>query len=155
MDGVYRLSAAILGNEADARDAAQDTFVNAWTRIRSIRDPARFDAWLQRVAVNSARMVHRSRRRRAVREIPQGKPESRAAGTPTAPAADDAAVLHAALRRLDSDQRALLVLHHLEGRPVADLAEILGIPVGTVKSRLHDARITLQAAIDDESDQRG
>ncbi len=154
MDGVYRLTMAILGDEADARDAAQDTFVHAWTRIRSVRDPARFDAWLQRVALNSARMVHRSRRRRAVREIPQGNRGELAVRMPTASAAEDASVLQAALRRLDSDQRALVVLHHLEGRPVAELATIFGIPVGTVKSRLHAARTALQSAIDAESADR-
>ncbi len=153
MDGVYRLSFAILGNEADARDAAQDTFVHAWGRIRSVRDPERFDAWLQRVAVNTARMVHRSRRRRAVREIPQGQ-SSAGSLHPSTAAADDAGVLDAALRRLDTDQRAILVLHHLEGRSVVELAATLGIPNGTVKSRLHAARIALQAAIDAETGDR-
>ena len=69
MDAVYRLSYAILGNEADARDAAQETFVTAWRQIGKLRDPDRFDAWLQRVAVNASRMTHRARRRRGVREI--------------------------------------------------------------------------------------
>lgn len=66
---VYRLTLAIVGNEADATDATQDTFVAAWRQIRALRDPARLDAWLARIAVNTARMLARSRRRRAVREI--------------------------------------------------------------------------------------
>ena len=73
MDAVYRLSFAILGDEADARDAAQDTFVTAWRQIGKLRDAERFDAWLQRVAVNAARMTHRARRRRGVREIPASR----------------------------------------------------------------------------------
>jgi len=151
MVGVFRLTMAILGNEADARDAAQDTFITAWRQVRTVRDPDKFDAWLQRVAVNAARMAHRSKRRRGVREITQSRPGTGGLRTRTAPAGDDVGVLDAALRRLDADQRAILVLHHLEGRSVAELAEALGIPAGTVKSRLHTARIALQAAIDAET----
>ena len=155
MDAVYRLSFAILGDEADARDAAQDTFVTAWRQIGRLREADRFDAWLQRVAVNAARMAHRARRRRAVREIPS----SHVAGvdglraTPS-PAETDAVTLDAAMRRLPVEQRSILVLHHLDGQPVAALAEILEIPLGTVKSRLHTARQALQAAIDAEARDR-
>jgi RNA polymerase sigma-70 factor, ECF subfamily len=155
MDGVYRVTMAILGDEADARDAAQDTFVTAWRQIRSVRDPERFDAWLQRVAVNAARMTHRSRRRRGVREIPQSRLGT-ARNQPVFDdgAAADARVLDGALRTLDIDQRSILVLHHLQGRTVAELAAILDIPPGTVKSRLHTARRSLQAAIDAETADR-
>ena len=89
MDAIYRLSYAILGNEADARDAAQETFVTAWRQLGKLRDPERFDAWLQRIAVNAARMTHRARRRRGVREIASSQIEPSAAdptgSTPTAP----------------------------------------------------------------------
>jgi RNA polymerase sigma-70 factor (ECF subfamily) len=66
IDAVYRISLAILGNEADAADATQETFLAAWRQLRGLRDAERFEAWLQRIAVNSARMVHRLRRRRGV-----------------------------------------------------------------------------------------
>ena len=155
MDAVYRLSFAILGDEADARDAAQDTFVTAWRQIGGLRDADRFDAWLQRVAVNAARMTHRARRRRGVREIPS----SRIGAVPDLPATArpvdaDVAALDAAIPRLPVEQRRILVLHHLEGHPIAELAEILEIPAGTVKSRLHAARQALQAAIDAEARDR-
>ena len=146
MDAVYRLSYAILGNEADARDAAQETFVTAWRQIGQLRDPDRFDAWLQRVAVNAARMTHRARRRRGVREIAASHTEPLAGDA--ASGADDGRRLESALASLDLEQRSLLALHHLEGRSVADLADVLGIPVGTVKSRLHTARQALQAVLD-------
>ncbi len=155
MDGVYRLSIAILGDEADARDAAQDTFITAWRQIRAVRDPDKFDAWLQRVAVNAARMTHRSRRRRGIREIPQSRPPCRRhCPVPDDGAAADARVLDAALQTLDIDQRSILVLHHLEGRSIVELAAFLDIPTGTVKSRLHAARRALQAAIDAEARDR-
>ena len=155
MDAVYRLCFAILGDEADARDAAQDTFVTAWRQIGRLRDPDRYDAWLQRIAVNSARMTHRARRRRGVREIPSSRVAAVDGLRATAsPAEADAATLDAAMRRLPVEQRSILVLHHLEGQPVAALAEILEIPVGTVKSRLHTARQALQSAIDAEARDR-
>ena len=72
IDAIYRLSLAIVGDEADARDSTQETFISAWRRIRELRDPARFEAWLQRIAVNAARMTLRARGRRRVREIPSG-----------------------------------------------------------------------------------
>ncbi len=154
MDAVYRLSFAILGNEADARDAAQDTFVAAWRQIGRLQDVDRFEAWLQRVAVNAARMVHRSRRRRGVREIPAAEVAAaapdRAAPDRAAPEPADVRSLSVALRALPIEQREILVLHHLEGRSVAELAGILEIPIGTVKSRLHTARAALQRAIDRE-----
>jgi RNA polymerase sigma-70 factor (ECF subfamily) len=155
MDAMYRLSFAILGDEADARDAAQDTFVTAWRQIGRLRDADRFDAWLQRVAVNSARMTHRARRRRGVREIPSSRVAAIEGLHATAsPAEADAITLDAAMRRLPVEQRSILVLHHLEGQPIAALAEVLEIPVGTVKSRLHTARHALQAAIDAEARDR-
>jgi RNA polymerase sigma-70 factor (ECF subfamily) len=154
MDAVYRLSFAILGDEADARDAAQETFVTAWRQIGGVRDPDRFDAWLQRVAVNAARMTHRARRRRGVREIPSSQVAVDGLRATASPAETDAAALDAAMRRLPVEQRSILVLHHLEGQPVAALAEILEIPLGTVKSRLHTARQALQAAIDAEARDR-
>ena len=153
MDAVYRLTSAILGNEADARDAAQETFVAAWREIGRLREPEKFEAWLQRVAVNAARQTHRARRRRRIREIPSSQVTAladRAAGAPR----DDAATLDAALATLPIEQRAILVLHHLEGRPISELATILEIPAGTAKSRLFAARRALAAAIrrDNERD---
>ena len=155
MDAVYRLSFAILADEADARDAAQETFVTAWRGIGKLRDPDRFDAWLQRVAVNAARMTHRARRRRRVREIPSSRVTAVEGLRATAsPAEADGATLDSAMRRLAMEQRSILVLHHLEGRSMVELAEILQIPAGTVKSRLHTARQALQAAIDADARDR-
>ena len=148
IDAIYRVSYAIVGDEADARDATQETFIAAWRRIRELRDPDRFDAWLQRIAVNSARMTLRARGRRRVREIPDGDVVALAAAADgMAPERSDADFLGTALDRITTDQRTILVLHHLEGHGVAELAEILGIPVGTVKSRLHTARRALESAL--------
>jgi RNA polymerase sigma-70 factor (ECF subfamily) len=151
MDAVYRLTSAILGNEADARDAAQETFVAAWRELPRLREPEKFEAWLQRVAVNAARQTHRARSRRRIREIPSSTVVALADVAAGAPR-DDAAILDAALAMLPVEQRAILVLHHLEGRPLAELGEILAVPVGTAKSRLFAARRALAAAISSEDE---
>jgi len=151
MDAMYRLSLAILGDQADAADAAQETFVAAWQELPRLRDLDRFDAWLQRVAVNSCRMTLRARGRRRIREIPiaeMGSVEERA--HVAAPARADSEVLRTAIQRLPLDQRAILALHHLDGLPVAEVAEILGIPVGTAKSRLFKARTALERELLEE-----
>jgi RNA polymerase sigma-70 factor (ECF subfamily) len=145
-DAVYRLCFAILGDEADAGDAAQETLIATWRQVRGLRDPERFDAWLQRVVVNAARQVLRSKRRRSLREIPASSAAT-VKQEPPSVALDDVAVLSEALATLPIEQRSILVLHHLEGRGVAELAEILDIPVGTAKSRLFAARKALGAAI--------
>ncbi len=159
MDAVYRLSLAIVGDEADARDAAQETFVSVWRRIASLREVDRFDAWLQRIAVNAARMTLRGRRRRQVREIASDDVIRRASaegvavpGAGAARSVDDADRLGRALAGLSLDQRTILALHHLEGQGLAEIADVLRIPVGTVKSRLFTARRELERALAAEAE---
>jgi len=146
MDAVYRLTSAILGDEADARDAAQETFVAAWRELPRLRDSDKFEAWLQRVAVNASRMTLRARGRRRVREIPSSEVAA-LAGRAAIDNRSDASLLDSAMRELPIEQRAILVLHHLEGRPLAEIAGMLKIPVGTAKSRLFHARRALESAL--------
>jgi RNA polymerase sigma-70 factor (ECF subfamily) len=149
MDAIYRLDLAILGEDADAADAAQETFIAAWRKLGSLKDPDRFEAWLQRVSVNACRMIRRSRGRRLVREMPMA--EMDAAGSEmAAPQPSDVQILRTALRRLLHDHRAVLALHHIDGRPVAEIASTLGIPEGTAKSRLFKARAALDKALREE-----
>ncbi|HZC32876.1 MAG TPA: sigma-70 family RNA polymerase sigma factor [Candidatus Bathyarchaeia archaeon] len=148
MDAVYRLTRAILGDEADARDAAQETFVAAWRQLPRLREPDKFEAWLQRVAVNASRMTLRARGRRRIREIPASRVADLSNRTTmTGESSSDAGRLDEALRDLSVDQRAILVLHHLDGRPLNELAAILDIPIGTAKSRLFAARRALATAL--------
>jgi len=147
VDGVYRLALAITADEADARDVTQESMIAAWRGLEALRDPDRFEAWLRRVVVNAARMTLRSRRRRRLREIPADEIVGREpTHDPVAPRAD-ALVLRSAVARLDADRRILLALYYLEGRSVGEVAEILGIPSGTVKSRLSAARQALLTAL--------
>ncbi len=169
---LHHLAVAILGQPTDADDATQDAFITAWRRLGDLRDPDRFDAWLTRILVNSCRSATRRRSRRQVREVPVARPvgpHNQSGRNSTDDTGDsaidrvalarptfDEAVAEAerfdrAFERLAADERALLVLHHLEERSVGDIAAVLGIPVGTVKSRLHRARRTLEAALREEA----
>ncbi len=148
MPAVHRRALAILGDEADARDAAQETFVAAWRELPRLRDVARYDAWIARIALNACRMA--IRRRGRVREIPADGLAGLQAGSDDANGAASAAdrdAIRRAFQRLPVEQRGLLVLHHVEGRSIEDLAAVLDVPSGTVKSRLHAARSALDAAL--------
>ena len=155
IDTVYRTSLAILGNPSDAADATQETFVSAWCHRNDLRDPANFDAWLGRITVNACRSMLRKRSRKAVREIPlidpvsEREPASTEQPLDVRTAAADA--FDRAFGRLSIDDRAILVLHHLQERPVAEIAATFGAPVGTIKARLIRARAALESALAKES----
>jgi RNA polymerase sigma-70 factor, ECF subfamily len=155
VDRAYRTARAILGNESDAHDATQDAFLDAWRQRRQLRDPTRFDAWLTRIVVNSCRETLRGRRRRAVREIAASDVLDPVEGLPASgPSADERAasidVIERAFDRLSADDRAVLVLHHLESQSLAEIADTLEASVGAVKSRLHAARRSLERALEAE-----
>ncbi|HLB45358.1 MAG TPA: RNA polymerase sigma factor [Candidatus Limnocylindrales bacterium] len=148
---LFRTALAILGNEPDARDATQETFISAWRGFAGLRDLERFDAWLGRILINQCRMALRHRGR--VREVPiTDSTDCRAdlAAGPQAtdlPPVDSSSDFDAAFGRLTVDQRALLVLHHLHGYDVREIGRWLGIPSGTVKWRLSRARAALAAQL--------
>jgi len=156
LEPTFRTAMAILGHEADARDATQEVFVKAWREMRSLRDADRFDAWLGRIVVNTCRSALRRRYRAQGREIPVEAligARDRFAFRNADGFEDRAAdidVLERAFERLTADDRALVVLHHLDHRPVSEIAVTLGIPEGTAKSRLFSARRALQRALEVE-----
>ena len=152
-DGAFRIARAMLGDESEARDATQDAFVSAWRELPRLRDPEAFDAWLRRILINACRAQLRIRKR--VREIRLDAivdPAAPGPGLSEQLGATD--MLARAFERLDGDKRALLVLHHLDRASVAEIAASLGIPTGTVKWRLHDAREALQRALAAEGEDR-
>jgi RNA polymerase sigma factor (sigma-70 family) len=154
IEPAFRTAMAILGNEADARDSTQDALLEAWRNIERLRDPDRFDAWLGRIHVNACRAIGRRRGQSRVREIsvallpdPEG-PAADAIGVEDESASLDE--LERAFERLGIAERTILVLHHLEHRPVAEIASALGVPRGTVTSRLHAARAALARSLEEE-----
>lgn len=148
---LYRTALAILGRDADARDATQEALIAGWRRLGDLREPDRFDAWLGRILVNECRMA--LRRRGRVREIPIPA-DSRPSGHEDADALKAAdspdGSFDEAFDRLSADQRTILVLHHMHGYGVREIAAWLGMPAGTVKWRLSRARAALRAQLGDE-----
>ena len=143
----FRVARAILGADADARDATQEAFVAAWRELPRLRDVKAFDGWFRRILVNACRAQQRSRRR--VREISLDAAafDKPAADFPLADRIGETDALARAFRRLDTDKRTILVLHYLDHQPVAVLARALAVPIGTAKWRLSDARAALERAL--------
>jgi RNA polymerase sigma-70 factor, ECF subfamily len=150
LDSTYRLCLAITNDRDDAADATQAAFASAWRHLGDLRDRDRVDPWLQRIAVNSCRMVLRSRRRRGLREIPMTDGLA-LTGTPDR-ALSDGAALSEALKGLAIDSRAVLALHYAHGQAVSEIASTLGISVAAAKSRLFRARDALRKALEDGDD---
>ena len=149
-DRLIAIAQRILRDVGRAEDAVQQTLVIAWRELPGLRDPDRFDAWLQRLLVNASYAeARRSRTWSAnVRVLPVEGP----AGPDEGLALDNRDRLERGFRRLPPDQRAMLVFTHYLGLSPTEIAERLGIPVGTANSRLHYAHRAMRAAI--EADER-
>lgn len=146
---LYAVATLILRDPDRAADATQDALVSAWRDLSAVRDPDRFEAWLHRVLVRCCyREATRERRRRMV-EIHAVVDERGASDA--IPEVIDRDQLDRAFRRLDVEERTVIVLHHIEGFLLTEIADVLGIPVGTVKSRLHRGKRTMRAALDADS----
>ena len=158
IDRCYRLAWSVLLNDADAADATQEALVAAWRELPRLREPAAFDGWLNRIVASAARMSRRHRGRlREVSVTPANEhdapPPSESADPLARSAIDDFADSDAIARafdRLRPQERLILALHHVEDRPVAEIARSFGIPVGTAKWRLHAARRALERAMEAE-----
>jgi RNA polymerase sigma-70 factor (ECF subfamily) len=149
-DRLVAIAQRILRDVGRAEDAVQQTLVIAWRELPNLRDPDRFDAWLQRLLVNASYAeARRSRDWNAnVRLLPVDGP----AGLDESMSIDDRDRIDRGFRRLPPDQRAILVFTHYLDLTPTEIAERLGIPVGTVRSRLHYAHRAMRAAI--EADER-
>jgi RNA polymerase sigma factor (sigma-70 family) len=151
VDRLHRTAWLILRSEADAADAVQESLLAAWLHIAAVRDPDRFDAWLNRLLVHACYRLAKRTRRHEVSEIPMAVSDTRISrDVQEALATRDQ--LERAFRRLTPEQRAVLVVHHFLGLPDAEAARALEIAVGTFKSRLHRASIAMRAAV--EADDR-
>jgi RNA polymerase sigma-70 factor (ECF subfamily) len=149
---MYRTARLILRDDEQARDATQDALVRAWLDIRALRDPGRFEAWLNRILVRGCYEESARNRRRKIVEIRVDAIEMAGElGDGRHLVVRDQ--LDRGFRRLTAPQRAVLVVHHYLGLPDAEAADMLGIPTGTFKSRLHRATAALREAI--EADERG
>jgi RNA polymerase sigma-70 factor (ECF subfamily) len=148
-DRLFALAYRILRDVDRAEDALQDALVIARRDLRMLRDPDRFDAWMNRVLTNVCIAQARRERRRTVnlRVLPVDGP----AAPDDLLGVGDRDQLERGFRRLTPDERAILVLHHYAGYTLVEMAETLGQPAGTVRSRLHHAHRAMRAALDAEA----
>jgi len=141
----YNLALRMLGREEDARDATQEAFLTAFRKLSSFRGDAAFSTWLHRVTVNACYDLLRRSARAPL--APSGDDQPQPEPGPPIPdhaeATADRVDVRRALLGLPPEHRAVLVLHDVQDLPYEEVARILGVPVGTVKSRLHRARVAL------------
>ena len=149
---VYRM----VGNADDARDVAQEAFLSAYQSLDSFKGDSLFFTWLYRIAVNTA--ISLKRKQRVVLSIDAARH-----GEPLVEPSDPSEVnrpeyaleqaeqghrVHRALSRLSPEHRAVLVMKDMEGQKYEDMADVLGVPIGTIRSRLHRARLELREILE-------
>jgi RNA polymerase sigma-70 factor (ECF subfamily) len=155
LDGAFRLATVILGSALEAEDAVADAALSAWRSRSRLREADRFEAWFGRIVVNACRDRLRSRRRHPIAEL---SPD--AVGDPTEVRGDFRDAVHArdamsrAFEILGPDERIVVVLRYWHDLPVDAIAARVGIPAGTVKSRLHHATGRLRSALTDAEGER-
>ncbi|HET9851541.1 MAG TPA: RNA polymerase sigma factor [Candidatus Limnocylindrales bacterium] len=145
VDRLYAIAYEITRDPDRADDAVQQALVAMWRDLPSLRDPSRFEGWTYRLVSNASLQELRRRRRANVVALSPELVARQGDFVARAAARDE---LDRALAMLSPDHRAVLVLRHLAGLSIDELAEVLGIPRGTVASRLHHATRTMRAAIE-------
>jgi RNA polymerase sigma-70 factor (ECF subfamily) len=140
---LHAVAHRILRDTDLAEDATQQALLAIWRDLPQLRDPARFDAWSYRLLVRACYAEGRRTRRWApiVRILPADGPDDLGSVV-------DRDQLERGFRRLSIDHRAVVVLHHYLDLPLDEVADALGVPVGTVRSRLHHAMRGLRAALE-------
>jgi len=144
IDAMYRIARLILRDYDSAGDAVQEALVQCWRDLPRLREPDRFDAWLNRILVHSVTDEARKRRRRRI-DVTLVRPPDVGDGSSALADRDELARVFG---RLSIEHRTIVVLHHYLGFSVDEAASSIGIPVGTAKSRLHYATEALRAALD-------
>jgi RNA polymerase sigma-70 factor (ECF subfamily) len=150
-DRLFNTLLRFLGNAEDARDVLQDAFLNAYLALENFKGDAQLYTWLYRIAMNTA-MTHKRKERVALsRKVARGeaaeepvdrsaynRPESNMVRTEEGQRVQDA------LAKLSPEHRLVLILKDMDGQKYEEMAEALGVPIGTIRSRLHRARLELR-----------
>ena len=150
-DRLYHTAYRLIGNAEDARDVVQDSFLNAYQSLHQFKGDARFFTWLYRIAVNAAISVKRKHRAMLSADLPgrqtNAEPPDESDGNQPGSnleRAEDERRIQAAIDSLSAEHRAVIVLKEIEGQKYETIADVLGVPIGTVRSRLHRARLELR-----------
>jgi RNA polymerase sigma-70 factor (ECF subfamily) len=139
---MYATACSMLHSEWDAADAVQEAFTEAFEHLDELRNPERFKAWLSRIVINKCNHAYRTSARLLVVEQPPERP------TPAGPVSrEESFDLIRAVRKLDDDYRATVALRYFCDLKIDEVAQILGCPVGTVKSRLNRALAKLHMTL--------
>jgi len=148
-DRLFNTMVHVVGHREDARDAVQEAFVQAFIKLETFRRDSAFYTWLYRIALNRA--VSRRRRRRPETSVEWAREVHGHEPADPQPGPDETAQRRArcrqvrrAIDQLDTEHRTVIVLREIEGCTYEQIAEILDVPVGTVRSRLHRARVQLK-----------
>ena len=145
LDRSYATAAWILRDHHAAEEAVQEAMIRAWRDLPALRDVNRFEPWLRRLVVHSCYDEARRLRRQRTAQLTLSEPMTRVDDPAETVASRDA--VERALSKLNPMQRAAVVLRHAVGLSVPDVAEAMGVPLGTAKSRLHHAERALRAAM--------
>jgi RNA polymerase sigma-70 factor (ECF subfamily) len=140
-DRIYRIALRMLGDRHDAEDIAQDVLIQVWTALAGFTGQSAFTTWLYRIAVN--RCLNQLRGRRWTRPVLEGDPQPVAGAEDTAIARQRTGAAMEAIAALPPDQRAVIVLHQLEGLSYREVAAVVNISEDAVRGRLHRARLNL------------
>lgn len=156
---LYNAAVRLLDHSEDAADVVQEAFLNAYQALHSFKGESEFFTWLYRIAFNTA--ISLKRKKRASVSLDAGGPD--AGVEPDDPSdyvkpgaalerTEEESQLQEALNRLSHEHREVLVLKDIEGMKYEEIADILGVPVGTVRSRLHRARLELRELLREEDE---
>lgn len=145
-DRLFGIARRILRDVSLAEDAVQQALVIAWRELPRLRDPDRFDAWLQRTLVHAC--YSEARRNRAWMTSIRALPIDGPAAPDELAALADRDEVERGFRRLPPEQRAILTLHHYLGLDSNEIGEVLDIPAGTARSRLHYAHRAMRALLE-------
>jgi RNA polymerase sigma-70 factor (ECF subfamily) len=154
-DRLYNTVYRLVENAEDALDVVQEAFLNAYQSLDSFKGDSQFFTWLYRIAVNTA--ISLKRKKRVLARIPDRDGENGLEPADLSELnqpghalerAEEEGKLHRALGRLSAEHRVVLVMKELEGQKYEDMAATLGVPIGTVRSRLHRARLELRELLE-------
>ena len=157
-DRLFNTVLRLLDNPEDAKDVVQEAFINAYQNLNGFKGDSLFFTWLYRIAMNAA--ISYKRKQRVTISIETGSKselvidpvDESVFSQPEAALVrqEEEAKLQAAISKLSAEHRAVLILKDIEGQKYEDIAEIMEVPIGTVRSRLHRARLELKELLPDE-----